>query len=356
MAESLTILGMMSGSSLDGVDLAVCSFELGEDESLFRSWEMHATGTLSYPGHLRKLLAATGTLPIDQLMQLDVQLGRTYAAMAHQFLAEYRQAVDLIALHGHTARHEPASGYSLQLGAGATVATGTNRPTVTELRDADIGAGGQGAPLAPLADDYLWPGHQAYLNIGGIANCYLVESRQGYDTGAANQVLNYLSQQLGHPFDDRGQLAASGKTLPALLQSLGRLPWFSQSPPKSLANQWIWQEVIPLIDQAPGSTIDKLHTATQHVAWHISAALRQQSGTILVSGGGAHNTFLMDRIRDQIPGTLVIPERRVVDYKEAALVALTGLFRILGKKAPLAAHTGAIHDTIPGALYLPVAN
>ncbi|MCB0705442.1 MAG: anhydro-N-acetylmuramic acid kinase [Saprospiraceae bacterium] len=350
------ILGMMSGSSLDGVDLALCQFRLSDGPDLqIDSWDFESLASYSYSESWQQILMHAAQKSLSQLLQTDGLLGQLYGDMANTFLQDIKGPIDAVALHGHTVIHQPESGCSLQLGAGASLAQISQRPAITQFRDADILAGGQGAPLAPLADQLLFPGYSAYLNIGGISNCYLPKSQEAFDTGGANQLLNNLAQQLGRPYDDGGQIAASGKVLPDLLLLLEKLPYFQQKPPKSLSNQWVQEAVWPLIHQFQGSIPDKLHTTSQHIAWHIAESLKQESEPILVSGGGARNHFLIQLIRERLGDVLFLPSSDIIDFKEAALVALLGLHRLLNIPAPLKDLTGARSNAVPGALYLPTS-
>ena len=353
MPKRLRILGLMSGSSLDGVDLACCDFTLNGSDQPFQSWTLVTRSVHPYPANFIPALRSAGSADIVRLMQLDDQLGHLYADMVHDFIRDLSYKPDLLAIHGHTVRHEPQQGYSLQLGSGAWIAAHTGIPVVSQLRDADIAAGGQGAPLAPLADRFLYAGYDAYLNIGGIANIYLPAIQQAFDTGGANQLLNHLSNQLGQPYDAGGAIAAGGRILPELMSRLASLPYFKEPAPKSLSNQWVQEIVIPIIEAATGSLADKMHTCCHHIAWHISTALNGVHGKVLLSGGGARNTFLVDCLRQHCRAELIIPADDTIDYKEATLCALVGLFCQRRMPAPLAQLSGARQDTVPGALYLP---
>ncbi|MBR9920990.1 MAG: anhydro-N-acetylmuramic acid kinase [Bacteroidetes bacterium] len=350
---SRRILGMMSGSSLDGVDLAICRFDWEGDH--FSSWKMEQTATIPYSDAWIKRLQKCADYKLADLLQLDSLLAEAYLQILEQFdpWEKRKKDIDAVALHGHTVLHQPEAEISLQLGSGAHVAKAIQAPVITQLRDADIEAGGQGAPLAPLADRFLFPGYAAYLNIGGISNCYIPNKKLAFDTGGANQLLNRLANIAGKSYDKEGQMAKKGQLIPTLLEELNKLPWFQKPAPKSLSNQWVREIVWPIIEKTEGSVADKLHTTTQHIAWHISEALRGIEGKILLSGGGAHNTYLVQCLQNHLGDSLFIPKPEVIDYKEAALTALVGFFRLEQIPAPICELTGASRNAVPGALYLP---
>ncbi|MCP9236099.1 anhydro-N-acetylmuramic acid kinase [Lewinella sp. JB7] len=361
-----TVLGIMSGSSLDGLDLAVCDFTLSPgDPRPVREWSVKAAITDPYPDAWSDRLRSSGTLSAPDLWQLHAELGRYVGQRAAAFLGEYSSIYPLlVGYHGHTVFHEPAAGYTLQLGDGAQLAAAVELPVVAELRGSDIAAGGQGAPLAPVADRHLFPHHSIFLNLGGIANFSLRRPDDGLIAGDVTgccQILDRLARERGHAYDADGALARSGTFLPELAERADALPYHARPYPKSLSNQWVVDTLWPLFRDHPAATEDRLATFTRWMAGRIAGDLTTQvragqeagkEGQVLVTGGGARNGFLIECLGARAPDLrFVTADDKTGDFKEAALVALCALFRREGIPNSLAAATGAARDTINGALY-----
>ncbi|MEM9921169.1 MAG: anhydro-N-acetylmuramic acid kinase, partial [Bacteroidota bacterium] len=269
--------------------------------------------------------------------------------------------------HGHTVFHHPESQMTAQIGDGAAIAAVTGMQVVSDFRTQDLAKGGQGAPLAPLADRYLFPGYDFYLNLGGIAN---ISSNTGssfvaFDIGAANQLFNALAQRAGQAFDEGGKIAASGQLLPTLLQTACQNPFYQLDYPKSLDNQWVQKEVIPLYLSTDAATADLMHTAVCQLAQLTAEAVRriiekeglmpQKSYRMFSTGGGTLNNFLIQQIQsycnEVVPLQLIVPKRSAIEFKEALLMALMGVFRIEHIPNCLSSVTGAKQSTIGGAIY-----
>ncbi|THH41791.1 anhydro-N-acetylmuramic acid kinase [Neolewinella litorea] len=356
----------MSGSSLDGIDLAVCSFALdGEAIDPVTDWSILKADTISYPEEWRSRLARASELSATELYRLDAELGDWIGDRAAQFL-EGSDRPELVGCHGHTVYHEPSRGYTLQIGHGARIAVRLGLPVVTDLRTADIAAGGQGAPLAPVADRHLFPDYGAFLNLGGIANYSYRRPGGDYlagDVSGCCQIMDRLARETGAAYDHNGNLARSGRPLPELAAALDRMPFHRAPSPKSLSNQWVVEELWPVLRDHAGSPADRLHTFATWLArtlvGEFTRQYRAESGsgalTVLVTGGGAHNAFLMDQLQAARPSDSPLQFTAgtgpTTDFKEAALVALCALFRLEGLPNSLASATGAERDTINGALY-----
>lgn len=364
-------VGIMSGSSLDGLDLAVCSFTFqkqADQPQTFQlvDWDILAGETYSYTTEWGARLQNAPHASALELAFLQTDFGRLIGRQVQKFLEQTGIVPSYIASHGHTIFHHPETGMTCQVGDGGTIASHTGLPTITDFRNGDIAKGGQGTPLAPIADKLLFPGYHFYLNLGGIANISFQQEGdwEAFDVGPANQVLNYLAQRKGLDFDPEGSLAAAGKLQVDLLDTLNALPFFSQPHPKSLDNTWIREEVLPLFAQDPQQVDDQLRTACEQLAFQIAEAIHQVEGDfssskpkMLVTGGGACNLFLVDCIRRhcaaRFPVEVVVPDARVIHFKEAALMALLGLLRLEGVPGILPSVTGARKSSIAGALYLP---
>jgi anhydro-N-acetylmuramic acid kinase len=360
----------MSGSSLDGLDVVLCRFgyQPPPDYRLL-SWAIEAGTTLPYPGPWRARLRTAPHLPANELWRLHADLGKYFGREVGKWLRQQECSADLIGSHGHTIFHDPKRGFTTQIGDGAQLAAAAGIPVVTELRSTDIAAGGQGAPIAPLADLYLFPDFQAFVNLGGIANISL-KTGDGLivagDVTGANQILDRLAAEFGEAYDDGGRRAAGGNLLPELQQALEGLSYHQAPYPKSLGNDWVTGTLWPLVKDSFGTPADKLHTFCHFLAQKIHADLNagcEKSGLVpqplrvMCTGGGAHNDFLIRCLRElpqneRFPLGYEVPAPETVNLKEAALIALAALHRELGIPNAFASATGAKRDTVNGALYL----
>ena len=356
----------MSGSSLDGLDLAFCRFELspGSARGPLTDWELLAADTRPYPAGWQDRLRAAPALSGRELWRLHAALGQLYGDWSAQFLAGRTPAADLISSHGHTVHHFPAEGFTTQIGDGAAIAARSGIATVDQLRSADVALGGQGAPLAPLADRYFFPQYPACLNLGGIANLSVRKDATylAFDISGANQVLDRLAQERGQAYDANGDLARRGQFRAELNKRLEALPFLAQAYPKSLDNGWVREQQWPILRDFPAPAEDRLRTFCEHLAEQIAAHLRRvrlREGLpatglrLLATGGGVHNGFLMACLRRACGSEveIVIPPPPLADAKEAAFIALAGAFRLLNIPNSYASVTGARFDAVNGALY-----
>lgn len=371
---------MMSGSSLDGLDLAVCRLVLNpEGEQLIPQWEILAAETDAYPPTWRARLRSAPSLPGRELWRLHADLGRWFGQRAKAFLARHPDLQpSLVGSHGHTVFHDPDLHFTTQIGDGAAIAEVLGLPVVTELRSADIAAGGQGAPLAPLADKHLFPQYSAFLNLGGIANLSVRRSDGSFvagDVSGCCQILDRLAAREGLKFDAEGSVAQQGTLHPASAQKISELAFHDLPYPKSLGNAWVREILWPVIGKEDLTPSDALKTFTVWLANKIASDLARlhpkeeekganagaKEGTkseVMVTGGGARNSFLLRMLnatQAEKPSGFhfVVPDLDLADFKEAALIALAALLRSEGQTNSLASATGASRDTVNGALYLP---
>lgn len=350
--KPVTVLGLMSGSSMDGLDLACCRFWYDQ------RWhfEIEATETLPYPDgwadatmHLMKGSAA-------DLAREHAAYGKMLGLMAGEFIERHRVNPAYIASHGHTLFHNPASGYTFQLGSGASLAAMARLPVVCDFRSTDVALGGEGAPLVPIGDEWLFGQHTVCLNIGGIANLSLRlgDVRVAWDICPANMALNMVAGWMGLPMDRDGAIARKGAAIPGLAAQLSALPWLALKPPKSLGREWFDDQFLPLLLPFKSKPEDLLHTLTWWIGQTIAAAFPDSgSGTVLITGGGALNTYLAEIIRLHTPLTIVVPHRQIVEFKEAVIFAFLGLLRIEQHHNVMPEVTGAIRASCSGAVYLP---
>jgi len=356
--NTFQILGMMSGTSLDGLDMALCSFHR---EGASWSYELIRSGYKDYPPELRSQLEkAIGFKAID-LLALDAQYGAWLGRQAAAFWGSDSASPDAVASHGHTVHHRPELGFTFQLGAPQYVALSSGFPVIGDFRSGDIALGGQGAPLVPIGDRLLFSTYDFCLNLGGIANISFEQDgkRIAFDTGIANMLLNYLVRPLGLPYDSGGALAREGQINTALLESLDGLAFYSKSYPKSTGYEWFSGEILQLIEALPDRPENQLRPAVEHIARQVGAQVRrvskQGSGRILITGGGALNTFLMERLRAQLEPDfeVVLPTRKLIEFKEAIVFGLLGALKLCGETNVLASVTGARRDSCSGILCLP---
>ncbi|MCB0794649.1 MAG: anhydro-N-acetylmuramic acid kinase [Flavobacteriales bacterium] len=346
--ERHRVLGMMSGSSLDGVDLALVVFErLGERWS----HRVEDCRTVAYSAATRTRLLKLMDGSAHELARCDRDLGVSLGSMASEFLAGRK--VDLITSHGHTIFHAPDEGWTCQIGHGAWIAASSGVDVVCDLRTMDMAHGGQGAPLVPFGERSLYPDHQVFLNLGGIANLSM-HGREpvAFDVCICNQALNDLAGSLGQEYDAGGAVARQGSLDRGLLEELNSEAFLHKPPPRSLGREWYTTRMRPLLFGPGIRTEDALRTVTEHIATAISEAV-PSGGTddILCTGGGAFNTFLMERITELVSRPIVVPGPEVVSYKEAIIFAFLGLMRKLGRRNVLADTTGAHRSSVGGALY-----
>lgn len=362
----------MSGSSLDGLDLAICSFLLDTDGPLLiPKWEILAAETDPFPPQWRARLRSAPALPGRELWRLHADFGRWVGQRTANFLERHRELQpSLVGSHGHTIFHDPAKGFTTQIGDGAAIAKLVGVPVVTELRGADVAAGGQGAPLAPLADKYLFPEYPAFLNLGGIANLSVRQPDGSYlagDISGCCQVLDRLAAREGLAYDAGGALAAKGCLAPALAPKMASLPYHNLPFPKSLDNGWVREHQWPLVNDTTLKTEDCLHSFVKWLAVKITLDLeaagaaagaeKGQASKVLVTGGGARNDFLLRQLQaaqdpDNPVLEFVTSSTVTGDFKEAALIALAALLRIQRIPNALASATGAREDTVNGAVFI----
>lgn len=359
MSETWNVIGTMSGTSMDGLDIAYCRFQSKDDTW---SFEIKASETIPYNLHWRERLTDIAALKLPEYLQLDSDLGLfTAKAISNYFDADDLKNCDLIVSHGHTVFHSPENGISDQIGAAAPIVEHCNIPVVNDLRRADIANGGQGAPIVPIGDLHLFPTYKYCLNLGGIMNVSLKESGRvkAWDVSACNLILNYLAAEKELAFDSGGGLAASGSIDAALLDKLMDWKYLKLEAPKSLEAASIRQELFPILDESSSSVEDKLNTCVHFMANALVNALMNDLGetnaseSMLVTGGGAKNDFLISVLNEKLDCKVVLPSEELIDQKEAMVMAFFGLLRMLEIPNYIPSVTGARIASIGGALHIP---
>lgn len=361
MINSYTLLGAMSGTSLDGLDLACCHFNLGSDGKW--AYTILAAETIPYDEAWHQRLS--GLMQTDALtfVKTDRALGKWMGEQVRSFMDRQHVQPQAVASHGHTVFHQPEEGLTVQIGQGFSMMVASGIPVINDFRSLDVALGGHGAPLVPLGDALLFSDYAYCLNLGGIANISATKegSRIAYDICPANGVLNYLARRLGQAYDPDGSIAAGGQLLPGLLHHLNALPYYAQQPPKSLGYEWVEAEALPLIASTEAPVADLLYTVCEHIAQQIALSVSRLRSPgvsareqLLATGGGAFNRHLMNRIDQHLAPfgvEVILPDAQTISFKEALIFAFLGALRLRGEPNCLQSVTGAASDSSGGVIY-----
>ncbi len=352
-------LGMMSGTSLDGLDLAAVEFVFDD-----RRWTARilAAETVEYDASWRRRLSSPPA-SAEEYAKLNVDYGHWQGMQARSFILLNDLKPDFAASHGHTVFHQPHRHFTAQIGDGETTATHLPCVFVTGFRNKDVALGGEGAPLVPFGETALFPEYSAFLNLGGIANLTLVgvegtanrRNLVAFDVCACNLVLNVLARRINTDYDRDGNAAANGKLLPEVLENLERLAFYRLPAPRSLGREWVEAEILPLLSENYRPQ-DLMHTYCVHVAERVADEYQRYNrpgNGIMTTGGGAFHKFLTERLSEKIP--VVLPDPLWISYKEAAIFAFLGLMRLLGHANVLNAGTGARKAAVSGSVHFPEA-
>ena len=345
MAEKIkyTVLGIMSGTSLDGIDLATCIFTKNQ------GWEykIEKSNTLKYPISWKSKLATLHTRNKAIVEQTDIQFGQYIGETINTFL-NYEQ-VDFIASHGHTIFHQPENNYTLQIGCGKTISQTTKITTINNFRNLDVSLNGQGAPLVPIGDLLLFPEHKYCVNLGGFANISIKTNEKiiAFDICPANIVLNDICKELGIEYDLNGDISRKGKIIPTLLQQLNKLDFYIKKAPKSLGREWVEEHISPILKNHKPEYL--ICTFCEHIAIQIGKFLADESA--LFTGGGVFNSFLMERITFHSKSEILIPNKELIEFKESLIFAFLGVLRIRNEINCIQSVTGADRDNCGGHIH-----
>lgn len=353
------VLGMMSGSSLDGLDLALCKLE--ESEGRW-TYDVLSAETIDYPHKWKLRLTNLVLQNAITYLKTDAYLGHYWGELVADYVErnDLFNQIDFIASHGQTIFHQPENGVTSQIGLGSAIAAKTGLPVVCDFRTNDIAHGGQGTPIVPIGERHLFTDHKMFLNLGGIANIsvHSTEKAIAYDICPVNIVLNKLASELGQEIDENGENAAAGNLSDSLLEELNGLWYYAKEHPKSLGGGWVSKVMMPVVRRSYTSTVDKLRTVVEHIALQIGSDINslnenypKLSTSVLVTGGGSFNSFLMERLAEYAALELVVPDIETVNFKEAIVIALMGALRVENKVNCLCSVTGASVDTVGGVLY-----
>jgi anhydro-N-acetylmuramic acid kinase len=355
------VIGLMSGSSLDGLDIVYTHLEETRGQWKF---DIQEAETLPYTQEWVHDLSRAAEKSVADFLRLHTAYGRYIGEKVNEFIEKHgiHHNVHFIASHGHTVFHEPSSHTTGQIGDGAAIAAITGLPVISDLRALDIALGGQGAPIVPIGDKLLFCNFDYWLNIGGIANLTVQDGDKyiAFDICPANQIMNALAQREGKEFDYEGEIAKEGVVLQNVLHALNSQDYYKQDAPKSLSNEAAKQLAFPILFESEHSTQDMLRTMVQHIAEQIAEAVKKyphksEKATMLATGGGALNNFLAEQLREVLAPLgvhVVVPYEQVANFKEALVMALIGTLRWREETNTMASTTGASRDSIGGALWM----
>lgn len=350
--KSYNVIGIMSGTSLDGVDLAYCKFTYQEG---VWTYKILKALSIAYQDSWKNKLSNGFNLNAEQLVDLSINYGEYLGNLALDFIQSNSLNVDFIASHGHTIFHKPEQAYTLQIGDGLALAKTCRIPVIYDFRSLDVQLGGQGAPLVPIGDQLLFGDFDYCLNLGGFANISFEENkkRNAFDICGVNIVINSLCERIGKLYDHNGEIAASGEIIPDLLDQLNSLSFYQQKPPKSLGREWIEENILPLLSNNSIKTEDLLRTYYEHITHQIASSISlNNSHSVLVSGGGAHNQFLIKLLKEAGLNFHKASDE-LIDFKEALIFAFLGVLKMRNEINCLSSVTGASRDCSGGKIIHP---
>jgi len=348
--EIYKVLGVMSGTSLDGLDLAYCKLVKGGNWT----YKILSTVTIPYSEKRKKILEAAHQLSGQELISLHAKFGKYIGEECKKFIRQHSLDVDFISSHGHTIFHQPKRGFTFQIGNGADIMAETGIPVVCDFRTQDVALGGQGAPLVPVGDHFLFGDYNACLNLGGFANISTQKGKNStaWDIGAVNVVFNHFAKKLGSEYDEGGSLARSGKYHEKLFMDLQKIDFYQELPPKSLGIEWVHQNLFHLLEKYTIPVEDVLHTYAFHMGEIIGMTIdKNQSHKILITGGGAYNDFLIEKIKEKTKAEIIIPDDSTIQYKEALIFAFLGVLKWRGDVNVWKSVTGSKEDHISGVIF-----
>lgn len=350
--ETYNVIGVMSGTSLDGIDLAHISFTIKNGKWSFKILESE---TIPYPVNWLNKLKIAVDFTSEELVNLNRDYTIYLGFVIHSFIEKNKiKNLDAVCSHGHTILHQPQNGFTLQVGNLPEIANIIAQKVVCDFRVQDVKLGGQGAPLVPIGDRILFSEYDYCLNLGGFSNISFEthHSRIAFDISPVNTVLNFYANKLGFEYDNKGGISRTGKLNSELFEELNALDYYKKNFPKSLGFEFVKEIILPLIEKYSISIEDKMHTFTEHIAHQIFLALPIQFGKILITGGGAYNAFLIERMQFHLPKLeIVIPDTKTLEFKEALIFALLGVLKLRNEINVLSSVTGAEMDHSSGIIF-----
>lgn len=341
-------IGLMSGTSLDGLDICYAKFQN------ITNWEFEIlkTETIPYSPEWKNRLQNAIQLSAEDLLALDKEYGFYLGEKTQEFISKNNITdLDFIASHGHTVFHQPQRKFTLQIGDGRAIKLTTKKPIIYDFRSQDVLMGGNGAPLVPIGDELLFSQYDACLNLGGFSNISLQKNHQriAFDISPVNVVLNYFAEKLGKNYDENGDFARNGAINFKILEQLNALTFYQKPAPKSLGVEFVNSEIFPLLkDETPENVIA---TFTEHIAEQIAKVFNDnQLKTVLVTGGGTFNTYLLEKIREKSQTELIVPDENIINFKEALIFAFMGVLRLRNEVNVLCSATGSTENHSSGII------
>ena len=351
--NEVLVIGLMSGTSLDGVDLVYVKFV----KNNYREFEILNCETISYSDNWKSVLQQAIYFEQGDLDRLNVKYGVLLSKLINNFIDKFQiENIDFVASHGHTVLHQPEKGITLQIGDGQTIANLINQKVVCDFRTQDVKLGGQGAPLVPIGDELLFSEFDYCLNLGGFANISYQKGgeRIAFDICPVNIVLNKYALKLGVEYDDKGKIASSGKLLGGLLNELNDISFYKKWSPKSLGLEWVEKEIFPLLESKKNSVKDVLRTFVEHISIQIVGQISKGS-KVLVTGGGVYNDYLISKLVERSSVVFVFPDKKIIEFKEALIFAFLGVLRFDNQVNCMKSVTGAIKDHSSGEIFYPLS-
>ena len=342
-------VGLMSGTSLDGLDICFATFQ---KKNAGWNYQILLAETVPYSQHWEEKLQNAINLKAEELLALHSEYGFYLGKRVQEFIGQNSlQNIDLIASHGHTIFHQPQNKFTLQIGDGRAIKILNNIPVVYDFRSQDVLMGGNGAPLVPIGDELLFPEFDACLNIGGFSNISFKKEgkRIAFDICPVNIVLNQFAKELGKDFDENGNFARSGTVNFEMLSLLNSHLFYTLEPPKSLGIEWIKENIFPILEGESAENV--LATITEHAAFQIADIFNKyEINKVLFTSGGTFNTYLLERIQSKTEAKIIIPAPKLINFKEALIFALMGVLRINNETNVLSSSTGSSQDHCSGIL------
>ena len=348
MENNFLAIGLMSGTSLDGLDICYVKFE----KTQHWNFEILHAETVKYPKFWEEKLKNSIHLSAEEIAELNSEYGFYLGEKVNEFISKNQiKNIDLIASHGHTVFHQPQKKFTLQIGDGRAIKLITKIPVIYDFRMQDVLMGGNGAPLVPIGDELLFQQYDACLNLGGFSNISMkVEGKRiAFDICPVNIVLNSLAQKRGQKYDEDGKIARLGKIDSELLNELNNLKFYRQDFPKSLGIEWVLENVSSKFEKQ--STEDLLATFTEHSAIQIANTLNQfKLKNVLITGGGTYHSYLIEKIKSKTSTEIIIPEKTIINYKEALIFAFMGVLKMNNETNVLSSATGSYENHSSGII------
>lgn len=351
--KKYNIIGIMSGTSCDGLDIAHCEFYFKND---FWNYKIINAKTYKYPNSWIEILKNAHNLSAFDFLLVHNKYGEYIAEKVIKFISEFNFEIDFISSHGHTIFHQPNNGLTFQIGNGAYITAKTGIATISDFRTLDVAFGGQGAPLVPIGDELLFPNFDYCLNLGGFANISFIKNKKriAFDICPINIAINYFTNKyFKKEYDKNGNFAKKGKINNNLLEKLNSLDYYKQSYPKSLGREWFELNFIKVVSEFNINSNDLLRTIYEHFAIQLSSVIENKiEKKVLITGGGAFNTFFIEILKQKTNAVIIIPDDNLINFKEALIFAFLGLIRSFERPNCLSSVTGAKRDNCGGIFYI----